>query len=171
MKPIQYRFKIQSGYDVYFTSGRYCDTLTGEYISKENSYASEKVPVTGEIVYLNFSVDYVSGSNVFFYKDSTFIGYTSISTGKRDIPVKQGATHFVLTLNGYNTEIENVNKQTIIYQQKNVTPTYKNDLSKEYELESNQQFFRQKLSGKLAFIRDDYNFLNQQDFNTEFIFL
>ena len=50
-------------------------------------------------------------------------------------------------------------------------PTYKNDLSKEYELESNQQFFRQKLSGKLAFIRDDYDFLNEQDFNTEFILL
>lgn len=56
-------------------------------------------------------------------------------------------------------------------EQREVHPTYKNDLSKEYELESNQQFFRQKLSGKLAFIRDDYDFLNQQDFNTEFILL
>lgn len=57
------------------------------------------------------------------------------------------------------------------FEQREVHPTYKNDLSKEYELESNQQFFRQKLSGKLAFIRDDYDFLNQQDFNTEFILL
>lgn len=56
-------------------------------------------------------------------------------------------------------------------EQREVHPTYKNDLSKEYELESNQQFFRQKLSGKLAFIRDDYDFLNEQDFNTEFILL
>lgn len=56
-------------------------------------------------------------------------------------------------------------------EQREVHPAYKNDLSKEYELESNQQFFRQKLSGKLAFIRDDYDFLNQQDFNTEFILL
>ena len=57
------------------------------------------------------------------------------------------------------------------FEQREVHPTYKNDLSKEYELESNQQFFRQKLSGKLAFIRDDYDFLNQQNFNTEFILL
>ena len=55
--------------------------------------------------------------------------------------------------------------------QRVVYPAYKNDLSKEYELESNQQFFRQKLSGKLAFIRDDYDFLNQQDFNTEFVLI
>lgn len=171
MKPIQYRFKIQSGYDVYFTSGRGCDSSTGEYVSRENSYASEKVTVDGEMVYLDFSVDYVTGSNVFFYNGSTFLGYTSISTGKREIPVKQGATHFVLTLSGNNTQAESINKKTIIYQQKNVNPTYKNDLSKEYELESNQQFFRQKLSGKLAFIRDDYDFINQQDFNTEFILL
>ena len=55
--------------------------------------------------------------------------------------------------------------------QRVVYPAYKKDLSKEYELESNQQFFRQKLSGKLAFIRDDYDFLNQQDFNTEFVLI
>lgn len=171
MKPIQYRFKIQSGYDVYFTSGRSCDSSTGEYVSRENSYASEKVTVYGEMVYLDFSVDYVTGSNVFFYNGSTFLGYTSISTGKREIPVKQGATHFVLTLSGRNSQIDTVNKKTIIYQQKDVNPTYKDDLSMEYEMESNQQFFRQKLSGKIAFIRDDYDFLNEQDFNKEFILL
>ena len=52
-----------------------------------------------------------------------------------------------------------------------VTPAYKSDLSLEYELESGQQFFRKKLSGKLAFIRDDYDYLNGKDFNTEFVLL
>lgn len=65
----------------------------------------------------------------------------------------------------YNFIIQIGGTQRVVY------PAYKNDLSKEYELESNQQFFRQKLSGKLAFIRDDYDFLNQQDFNTEFILI
>lgn len=50
-----------------------------------------------------------------------------------------------------------------------VNPTYKDDLSKEYEQESSQQFFRAKLSGKIAFIKDDYDWLNEQDFSTEFI--
>lgn len=52
-----------------------------------------------------------------------------------------------------------------------VTPAYKSDLSLEYELESGQQFFRKKFSGKLAFIRDDYDYLNEKDFNTEFVLL
>ena len=52
-----------------------------------------------------------------------------------------------------------------------VTPAYKSDLSLEYELESGQQFFRKKLSGKLSFIRDDYDYLNAKDFNTEFVLL
>lgn len=55
--------------------------------------------------------------------------------------------------------------------EREVHPTYKNDLSLDYELESNQQFFRKKLSGKIAFIREDYDFLNKQEFDTEFILL
>lgn len=52
-----------------------------------------------------------------------------------------------------------------------VNPIYKDDLSKTYELENNQQFFREKLSGTISLIRDDYDWINGQDFNTEFILL
>ena len=57
------------------------------------------------------------------------------------------------------------------YDQREVHPTFKNDLSLEHELESNQQFFRKKLSGKLTFLREDYDFLDSQPFDTEFIIL
>lgn len=50
-----------------------------------------------------------------------------------------------------------------------VNPTYKDDLSIDYEMENNQQFFRKRLSGKIAFIREDYDWLDAQDFETEFI--
>lgn len=52
-----------------------------------------------------------------------------------------------------------------------VHPQYKSDLSKDYELESSQQFFRAKLSGKLSFLRKDFDWLDAQDFNAEFILL
>ena len=52
-----------------------------------------------------------------------------------------------------------------------VNPNYKQDLSKEYEMESGQQFFRAKLSGKLSFLREDYDWLDAQDFSTEFVLL
>lgn len=52
-----------------------------------------------------------------------------------------------------------------------VNPFYKDDLSKQYEMESNQHFFREKLSGKLSFLGADYKWLDSQDFETEFILL
>lgn len=47
-------------------------------------------------------------------------------------------------------------------------PVYRDDLAKEYELQSNQEFYRAKLSGKLSFVRDDYNFIVSQTFDTQF---
>ena len=52
-----------------------------------------------------------------------------------------------------------------------VKPIYKSDLSVDYEMESNQQFFMKKLSGKISFVREDFDLLNSQGFNTEFILL
>lgn len=52
-----------------------------------------------------------------------------------------------------------------------VYPVYKSDLTLDWELESLQQFFRKKLSGSLSFIGKDYDWLNEQDFETEFILL
>lgn len=47
-------------------------------------------------------------------------------------------------------------------------PVYKDDLAKEFELETNQCFYRTKLSGKISFIRDDYDYINNQPFETQF---
>ena len=47
-------------------------------------------------------------------------------------------------------------------------PVYKDDLAKEFELETNQRFYRTKLSGKISFIRDDYDYINNQPFETQY---
>ncbi len=47
-------------------------------------------------------------------------------------------------------------------------PIYKDDLSKEFEKEQGQQFFREKLSGKLLFERNDYTYIAGQTFDTKF---
>lgn len=49
-----------------------------------------------------------------------------------------------------------------------VHPVYKNDLGLEYALESNQEFYRGKLSGKLTFQMDDYAYIQGQPFDTQF---
>lgn len=48
-------------------------------------------------------------------------------------------------------------------------PSYKDDLAKNYEKESGQEFFRAKLSGKLTFESDDYTFIVSKAFDTQFI--
>lgn len=49
------------------------------------------------------------------------------------------------------------------------TPVYKDDLTKDLELETNQRFYRSKLSGKISFIREDYEWMLNKPFDSEFI--
>lgn len=48
-------------------------------------------------------------------------------------------------------------------------PVYNNDLAKDFEKESNQEFFRAKLSGKLTFQSLDYDFIVAQPFDFQFV--
>lgn len=49
-----------------------------------------------------------------------------------------------------------------------VRPNYKDDLTLDYELETNQRFYRAKLSGKINFVRVDYDIINDAPFDSEF---
>lgn len=48
-------------------------------------------------------------------------------------------------------------------------PIYKDDLAKDFEKESGQEFFRAKLSGNLTFESEDYTFIVSSAFDTQFI--
>ena len=50
-----------------------------------------------------------------------------------------------------------------------MTPLYGSDLSKEVEREANQVFFREKLSGKLTFVRGDFDLIDATSFGHEFV--
>lgn len=50
-----------------------------------------------------------------------------------------------------------------------VSPVYGEDTSKQIEQESGQKFFRDKLSGKLEFLRDDYFLIRNATFDHEFV--
>lgn len=49
-----------------------------------------------------------------------------------------------------------------------VFPVYKDDLAIEYALESGEQFYRGKLSGKLTFQSVDYTYIRNKAFDTQF---
>lgn len=50
-----------------------------------------------------------------------------------------------------------------------VHPLYKDDLSKSYEIEQNEKFYRAKLSGKLIFSRVDFLVIANAHFETQFV--
>lgn len=52
-----------------------------------------------------------------------------------------------------------------------VNPIYKDDLSKDYALEPQQRFYRSELSGALKFLKDDFDWVMAQSFETEYIVL
>ena len=49
-----------------------------------------------------------------------------------------------------------------------VYPVFKDDLAIDFAKESQQEFFRRKLSGKLTFLSDDYVFISSTVFDTKF---
>lgn len=53
-------------------------------------------------------------------------------------------------------------------QTREAKPVYKDDLAIDYALEQGEQFYRGKLSGKLTFQGDDYNFIRNKAFDTQF---
>lgn len=54
------------------------------------------------------------------------------------------------------------------FMQKDIHPFYKDDLCKEYDLESSQMFFRVKLSTTLKLILSEYDLLDSQNFDSVF---
>lgn len=47
-------------------------------------------------------------------------------------------------------------------------PIYKDDLAIDYELQQNEEFYRGKLTGKLTFEGDDFSFIKNKPFDTQF---
>ena len=47
-------------------------------------------------------------------------------------------------------------------------PVWRDDVTKDFELQTNQEFYRAKLSGKLTFVREDYDFIANKSFDTQF---
>jgi hypothetical protein len=50
-------------------------------------------------------------------------------------------------------------------------PVYKDDITLDLEQENNQQFYRNKLSGKIDFIKGDFDFILSQPFQTKYTFI
>jgi hypothetical protein len=163
--------------DVFFKTG-IINTDTGALITSgdavQNRYYSTYVSVSNvypRVLLINAGVD----RGAFYDSDKKFISsFIGVTTGSVDIPNNAYYLRFVVYKTSYNAgtvfaRLGTATAQNLIYGRK-ANPIYKDDLAKEYELETNQRFYRAKLSGKISFIRDDYDFINTRPFDYEFLY-
>ena len=173
MNPI-YRHSFS---DVFLKTG-IINANTGALITSgdavQNRYYSTYVSVSNvypRVLLINTGVD----RGAFYDSNKKFISsFIGVTTGSVDIPSNAYYLRFVVYKTRYNAgtvfaRLGTATAQNLVYGRK-ANPIYKDDLAKEYELETNQRFYRAKLSGKISFIRDDYDFINTRPFDYEFFY-
>lgn len=163
--------------DVFLKTG-IINANTGALITSgdavQNRYYSTYVSVSNvypRVLLINTGVD----RGAFYDSNKKFISsFIGVTTGSVDIPSNAYYLRFVVYKTRYNAgtvfaRLGTATAQNLVYGRK-ANPIYKDDLAKEYELETNQRFYRAKLSGKISFIRDDYDFINTRPFDYEFFY-
>lgn len=166
MNPI-YRFFIASDDYLYqyFQAGQILNPNSGAMTANAGFKTSNYIYISN-IPEKQFLFD--NGYSVSFYRgydESTFISGRYISGGEIIADIPNGAVYMRICVTNAN---ETLFEMRPIRQ---VFPVYKDDLAKDWELETNQRFYRPKLSGKISFIRGDYKYLAGKSFETEFRFL
>lgn len=175
MNPI-YRHSFVNAFLV--TGAIYHTTGDIEGANKNFFYTRTFVPVDNVYprkLYQNYTAQ---SGGAFYDSDKKFIGGWGSSTPalntEFDIPNNAAYIRFNVNKEQFATGIAYLRLGSLdapnILEGHPVKPIYKDDLAKEYELETNQRFYRAKLSGKITFVRDDYDYINAQSFDTEFLY-
>lgn len=166
MNPI-YRFFIAPDDDLYqyFQAGQILNPNSGAMTANAGFKTSSYIYISN-IPEKQFLFD--NGYSVSFYRgydESTFISGRYISGGEIIANIPNGAVYMRVCVTNANETLFEIRPIRQVF------PVYKDDLAKDWELETNQRFYRPKLSGKISFIRDDYKYLAGKSFETEFRFL
>lgn len=144
---------------------------TGNFDSYDSVYqTSDFIPVTPGTNYKLCDKEtftaWAAAAACFYTANKTFI---SGSYGIAETPVNAAYLRVSMQgLNDYGVFASNVSSYSD-YVTPIAYPVYKDDLAKDFEKESNQEFFRAKLSGKLTFQSLDYDFIVAQPFDFQFV--
>lgn len=144
---------------------------TGNFDSYDSVYqTSDFIPVTPSTNYKLCDKEtftaWAAAAACFYTANKTFI---SGSYGIANTPSNAAYLRVSMQgLNDYGVFASNVSSYSD-YVTPIAYPVYKDDLVKDFEKESNQEFFRAKLSGKLTFQSLDYDFIVAQPFDFQFV--
>lgn len=127
---------------------------------------------SGETYVLTLKDKIIPMQNIFLYDiNKTLVWFTFESQNEIQIPdnVVYLETIFPLGINPIDMGVfKTPFTQFESYYYGTVNPLYRDDLNIDYALETNQEFYRGKLSGKLTFQGADFLFIRQQAFDQQF---
>ena len=146
-------------------------TSNGQLTQSTTYQSSDFIPVTPGVNYKLCDADtftaWAAAAACFYTANKTFI---SGQYGIGETPANAAymrVSHQGLN-NGYGVFPSTASSYSA-YVSPIVYPIYKDDLAKEFSKESNQEFFRAKLSGKLTFESADYDFIVSRPFDFQFV--
>lgn len=147
------------------------NTNNGSVSTSSIYQTSDFIPVTPGTNYKLCDADtftaWAASAACFYTANKTFI---SGQYGIGETPAN--AAYLRVSYQGLNDGY-GIFAQNVSYYSDYVTPiaypVYKDDLAKDFEKESNQEFFRAKLSGNLSFVGPDYDWIVGRAFDFQFV--
>mgnify|MGYP006917395268 FL=1 len=164
----KYRFILSTTGNMY--PGNNIDEKPGTYMSSAGIMTANASYYTSGKLYVSANMDIILRM---FTTTNTFniVAFDSSDNPLRGAKVTSNITQLMLPVNTSYIRCCSVGSQQSIINViggSQVLPTYKDDLAKDFELETNQRFYRAKLSGKISFIGKDFDLVNNAAFDAPF---
>lgn len=187
----KYNFYCGKAINFSLTYNTYIDA-NGEYKPTDdvtlNAAASHRVKLDDDVkaIYVNYSpsTDWFDKYNnirveylhVFMYdKKGVYLGKSTIDKAKL-LTLKEGTAYVAIEFDGYTDDVMAMHKRIVkkdfadIYDTHTINPHY-SSLAKKYSKESNQEFFRVSLDGKINLFGWDYEYVQQASLEDTMLFL
>ncbi len=140
---------------------------TGNTLSDANYFTTDYIPVDGaEVAQLNKGAGITARYLTYYDEKKDFLaGYTNANFGtiggtaaSKYVKVSFHRNSLDLDIESTSYTVGSGSSYVAYYTSREVQPIYKK-LKRGYDLASNQQYYREKLSGNLKLVRGDYDFI------------
>lgn len=173
MNPI-YKFQLDAGGDNLLVN---TTVLVGYYISTQGVLVQDDEYITSDYLAIRPNTKYYMTSQdasrpprgsilTFFDRAKNRIGFAIDYLVSDQSPANAAFARLSVCASDFNKY--SLSTSPDYHGLVNVYPLRKTDLSKDYELQQNEKFYRAKLSGKLLFTRNDYAIIANARFETKF---
>ena len=173
MIPPKYNFYIGhatkidfGGYQTIDATGNVVSGNSTQYASNQNYLCDNKY------IFINL-ISLYSNNAIFFYdKEKTFIKSIRLGSNLNNTVIKtpNNAAYFALKFSTNDVNFASKKDTNFVYILSTVNPHYK-ELNKKYAKESNQEFFRVSLDGKINLFGQDYELVANSDLEDQLIFI